>query len=85
MSRSYKQKISRFGNVMYERLDANRRKTGWEHCTLEYLLQRLHEELFELTQQVYLRDARDNRASDIQHEAADVANFAMMIAENAED
>lgn len=51
-----------------------KKKTGWDGCNVEYLITRLKQEVREL------EDAIDN-GGDIVGEAADVANFAMMIAD----
>jgi len=63
-------------------------KDGWEHCTFNYLFSALKEEIAEL------RDAwgpfglcEDDTLSDLKdkvvEEAADIANYAMMIADTA--
>jgi hypothetical protein len=57
---------------MEMRLRANDHKGGWYDCTLQYLKKRLHEEVMEL---------RSSRRDTRVEEAADVANFAMMIAD----
>ena len=56
--------------------DDSRGSSGWKDCDNKYLLSRLFEEYLEL-----VIAARDS--GDIIPEAVDVANFAMMIADNA--
>lgn len=65
-----------FARVMEKCLRENDHKPGWQSDTLEELLERLEEEVDEL---------KSGRLSneDVIREAADVANFAMMIADNA--
>ena len=68
-----------FVALMFEKLDQNRFKMGWDGCTQNWLLDRLEQEVGELRQAI-----TDNKpARDIAYEAADVANFAMMIADNS--
>ncbi len=70
--------VQRFAEAMEGRLSANDHKGGWKECDYEYLLQRTLEEFQELDQAVI--DGKP--ATEIRKEAADVANFAMMIADN---
>ena len=71
-----------FAEAMERRLRANDHKGGWKHETVyAYLLPRLLEELGELAMllsDAYLQTPKSER---ILQEAADVANFAMMIAD----
>ena len=69
--------VAWFSGVMEERLRANDHKGGWSHCSQRFLLARIFEEIFEL------EAAIENGAipADIESEAADVANFAMMLAD----
>ena len=66
-----------FINVMNEQLYINKHKGGWKHLDDSYLLARLMEELGELA--VAIEYGINKK--DIIKEAADVANFAMMIAD----
>lgn len=59
---------------MERKLIANRHKGGWDRCSKRYLLRRLREEVDELA-----RTGSDKRKTT--QEAADVANFAYMIAD----
>jgi NTP pyrophosphatase (non-canonical NTP hydrolase) len=74
--------VTTFAKDMEKRLRANDRKgrRGWESCSLHWLLDRLTEERDELL--LALHGISDDGSSVID-EAADVANFAMMIADNA--
>ena len=62
--------------LMEERLKENDHKGGWLTCSFEYLIRRLREEVNELDTALY-------EEGDPIMEAADVANFAMMIADKA--
>lgn len=57
-----------------EEVRANDHKIGWRDCEMEYLLDRLEEEVSEL---------RSCKQEAVVSEAADVANFAMMVADKA--
>jgi len=70
--------VERFADVMEERLKENDHKGGWLTCSSEYLLRRLREEVDEL-ETALTEDSND----DLIAEAADIANFAMMIADKA--
>jgi len=62
---------------METRLKENDHKGGWLTCSFEYLLERLREEVDELDTALNGYDLDDDPVI----EAADVANFAMMIAD----
>lgn len=66
-----------FAQLMQIKLDENSHKGGWDQCHIGYLMQRLEEEMGELKDA--LSDA--NEGEEVGLEAADVANFAMMIAD----
>jgi len=70
--------LSRFAEIMERKLKANDHRGGWRTCDPLFLLARLLEEAGELAGAV-CSPAYDRRL--IQKEAADVANFAMMIAD----
>lgn len=76
-----------FADEMEKVLAANEHKGGWSACTMEYLLGRLEQESAELSEAVCgfeIAPARRAEALEkIVREAIDVANFAMMIADNA--
>lgn len=68
--------VQTFGCHMIAKLDANAHKGHWSTVTVDYLLNRLRQEVEELA------DALDRGLPNhIVSEAADVANFAMMIAD----
>ena len=80
--------IKLFADHMQMKLDKNLSKedsvmnpngTGgkWTHCSLDWLLLRLREEILELVEAIMEGDPEAAR-----DEAADVGNFAMMIHDN---
>jgi NTP pyrophosphatase (non-canonical NTP hydrolase) len=70
--------LQKFGNDMYLKLRENQHKAHWNTVTQQWLLNRCMEELKELQDAVNADDP-----GEIVREAADVANFALMIADNA--
>lgn len=67
-----------FAKTMELKLCENDDKGGWEGCTLAYLTRRLQGEFGEVR-----RALKSNKSADeVERECADVANFAMMIADN---
>lgn len=68
-----------FAKQMERKLIANDHKPHWHREETEWLLHRLVEEVKELLNAVYMEPT-----VNIIDEAADVANIAMMIADNAE-
>lgn len=79
-----RQEILWFAKQMEEKLKANDHKPGWKDDSFDVLLERLKEECLELRSTVYfgLEKGLCNE-SEVVKEAVDVANFAMMIADNA--
>lgn len=70
-----------FSTVMLKKLRENRYKQHWSELDLAYLINRLKEELLELEDE--LPNTKNNMI-DIDaaiFECADVANFAMMVAD----
>jgi NTP pyrophosphatase (non-canonical NTP hydrolase) len=65
--------------AMEERLRANEAKGHWAGCTFGYLFTRLHEELSELSNAMAFEHESPEQ---VWREAADVANFVMMLADN---
>ena len=65
-----------FARLMEDRLRANEHKGGWKGCNTNWLMGRLREEAKEL-QAIF----DQGMGGDVGHEAADVANFAMMVAD----
>jgi len=72
--------IEKFAKLMQEKLDENENKGGWEHCTAAFLLGRLKDETLELRKAICAL-AKGGSPRAVSREAADVANFAMMIAD----
>ena len=72
-----------FVRRMELKLFANKHKGNWHKCSDSYLLNRLEGETIELKDAI--QKYKDGKVvwEHIASEAADVANFAMMIADNA--
>lgn len=69
--------VDNFADIMEIKLNKNDHKTGWKSCSNTYLLTRLKNEVTELENALI-----NGKGVTIVKEAADVANFAMMIADN---
>lgn len=67
-----------FAGYMQAKLRDNSHKAHWSTVSQQWLLNRCMDEIRELQEAL-----KSGRAYDIVSEAADVANFAMMIADNA--
>jgi NTP pyrophosphatase (non-canonical NTP hydrolase) len=80
MKMEVRQEVKRFAEVMERKLQENDHKGGWRGEHPAWLLGRLLEEISELEEA--LRQA--NRRA-IERECADIANFAMMIADQTQD
>lgn len=74
----YEDNIRSFCKAMLFKLDQNRHKNGWSGCKMWWLRRRLQQEVGELERAIKAKASPDT----ILGEAADVANFCMMIAEN---
>lgn len=76
-----------FAGEMAKKLDENSHKCGWDDIDLDYAMMRLKQEVGELNGAVYETMCEikppDVVAREIIREAADVANFAFMIAYKA--
>lgn len=70
--------VQKFAQEMERKLRANDHKTHWLGSETKYLSRRLTEECSELR-----RAIRRGNADETLAEAADVANFAMMLADKA--
>jgi NTP pyrophosphatase (non-canonical NTP hydrolase) len=77
-----RQAIIDFAKLMDGQLKANDHKGGWKNCDDEYLLERLLQEVGELVVAVMQAKELGLASSIVHKEAADVANFAMMISDN---
>lgn len=73
--------VTKFVELMRLKLEKNRHKPGWKKDDPLALFKRLLEEATELYDAVVLRGNDYHAAEAIGLEAADVANFAMMIAD----
>ena len=70
--------VEAFARLMRDKLRANKHKAHWSACSDSWLMSRLWDEHAELLGAI-ARGTDD----EIISECADVANFAMMIADNA--
>jgi len=68
--------VANFARGMIGKLDKNSHKAHWSTVDCDYLFDRLLEEVQEL------KNARSGTVEQIIDECYDVANFAMMIADN---
>lgn len=84
-----------FADKMEEKLKKNDHKGGWDNCEIGWLIKRLEEETEELKNHYWKFTHENGRSAgegfiipsetvDIINECADVANFAMMIANKIE-
>lgn len=71
--------VLRFAEAMERGLRRNEHKGGWRNEKFGYLMDCLHDEANELAAAVMA----DEDAGRVLDEAADVGNFAMMVADNA--
>ena len=81
-------KVAQFAAVMREKLNLRRGKGGWNHYTPQQLFDLLEAEVVELKAAVRsyvgaaaFPDAARREARALAFEAADVANYAMMLAD----
>ena len=91
----WRPEVAAFADAMEAQLRANDHKGGWHDDHHDDLLDRLREETKELADVLDLSGGKAGRffpsdpqgptwSAEVLREAADVANFAMMIADNAE-
>lgn len=73
--------VRAFACLMEERLRANDHKQHWRGCSLDYLMSRLDEEIGELQEVIDIYEECGEDPPNLADEAADTANFAMMIAD----
>jgi NTP pyrophosphatase (non-canonical NTP hydrolase) len=69
--------LSRFASLMEQKLQENDYNGGWDICSTCWLGARLVEEVGELL----IAISESHCPDEIKREAADVANFAMMLAD----
>ena len=76
--------VSRFAQQMERVLRDNDHKNGWGHCCWSYLMDCLQVEIRELilAYAYHRRGELKEDPSRIRKECVDIANFAMMIADN---
>lgn len=81
----FEQQLDWFKARMAEKLHENNAKGGWDQLTFPRLFQFLLDELNELHWELIRLEMIEVQeiAEEIIRECADVANFAMMIADNA--
>ena len=72
--------VLEFAGVMQKKLDENSHKGGWEGCDNSYLFKRLNQEIKEMKTAI----KKNKNRHMVIRECADIANFAMMIADNYE-
>ena len=79
--------VRRFAEAMEKKLRENDYKGGWRDCTDSYLYKRMTGEcgelLWYLTEPQHKGRVNEDIIERIVGESADVANFAMMLADNA--
>lgn len=68
--------IDRLVELAKRKLEINSHKPYWQEPSVDYLLLRLHEEVAELQEAVTFT----GHVPEIEQEAADVVNMAMMVA-----
>lgn len=78
--RKIRKEVIEFSKDMELQLRKNDHKCGWEHCSYSFLFNKLQEEVKELEHEIKYRRISDEA---IIKEAADIANFCMMIADTA--
>ena len=74
------QMVAMLSMAQLRKLAINEHKGGWEKMPYQYLLDRLEEEVVELRACISGENIID--ATNVLEEAADVANYAGMIADN---
>lgn len=77
----FRPELVKFMVVCEEKLRENDHKSHWSGEEIEKLHRRLYDEFGELKRKIQAKKPK----ADIFRECADIANFAMMIADNYED
>jgi len=83
--RKPREQVNWFAEKMEQKLRINDHKGGWNGCGQDYLFDRMVEEAEELRKSLINLDwdaESETRKETVIREAADIANFAMMIADN---
>ena len=79
-----RESVQWFGEQMEHELSDNDWKGTWDNCSFGWLSRRLGQEFRELKRRLPRGNGLDRKlATQIISEAADVGNFAMMIADKA--
>ena len=73
--------VEGFTTAMKQKLYKNIHKGIWTECSLDYLVNRLDEEVRELNDPIDQLDGSDESVFGVIDECVDVANFVMMIAD----
>lgn len=79
-----REEVRWFAEQMEEALKANDHKGGWQNCDIGWLYSRLVDEALELNKEIVEAKRKSlniERCKRIIKEAADVANFCMIIAD----
>lgn len=74
-----------FAEQMESKLQENDHKGGWQQCGKYWLFERMQEEMTELLQELSLFSNDAKNENRIIRECADIANFAMMIADKVRE
>jgi len=79
--------VKAFSEIMEQKLKENDHKSHWGNLENSWLIGRLKDELKELENAIYKAPSQDAEWQEkldieLQRECADIANFAMMIADN---
>jgi NTP pyrophosphatase (non-canonical NTP hydrolase) len=80
-----RQVVQWFGEEMEKKLKENDHKASWTDCDMDYLMSRTEQELDELSKAIVDLKFGIGTIEDVIKEAADVANFVMMIADNSRE
>jgi hypothetical protein len=78
-----RESVQWFATVMEVVLRKNDHKGGWENEPFQYFIDRMRDELSEIEGAIANLRPSDGDLIDLVNECADLANFAMMLAENA--
>lgn len=71
--------VSDFAQAMEEKLRRHDDRRGWDECEIDFLFNRLLQEVAELHEVMCLNRISISTPKKVKDEAVDVANFAMMI------
>lgn len=77
-----RQVLEWFAEEMEKKLQENDHKVHWSEVDGDYLISRMEQEMVELMKAIIDVRFGSGDPKEVIYEAADVANFAMMIADN---